>query len=177
MKTKKIVLVLGFVAALAGTAQASVIYDEGASGDLPGSLAGATDIGTIATGENLIIGTLDGGDSDTIDDGPDEQDSVKFTASSYWMLNVDSLVNELYVSLTNTAYTQLAYGTASSAPSNNLLGLQAPGTYVLGIIPANAVGKASYTLNLQAVPEPATLALFGLGLAGIPFMRRRRTPA
>jgi hypothetical protein len=27
------------------------------------------------------------------------------------------------------------------------------------------------------VPEPATFALFGLGLAGIPFVRRRRTPA
>ena len=33
------------------------------------------------------------------------------------------------------------------------------------------------SFDRSAVPEPATLALFGLGLAGIPFVRRRRTPA
>ena len=45
----------------------------------------------------------------------------------------------------------------------------------------DSTGATLDTINVPitgvAVPEPAILALFGLGLAGIPFVRRRRTPA
>ncbi len=61
---------------------------------------------------------------------------------------------------------QLAF-TAAGAPYNSLTETNPfpdPGQWV-------TIG------NTSAAPEPTTLALFGLGLAAIPFVRRRRTPA
>jgi hypothetical protein len=36
-------------------------------------------------------------------------------------------------------------------------------------------GTANDTIDLQAVPEPGTLALLGAGLIGLGFIRRRGT--
>jgi len=51
--------------------------------------------------------------------------------------------------------------------------LTAPGDYYVNIAGTNSGSTAMYGLQVQLVPEPGTLALFGLGLAGAAFAARR----
>jgi hypothetical protein len=62
-----------------------------------------------------------------------------------------------------------------TSPINTAFNLL-PGTYNLWYVQANGL-PADLVMDVtssEAVPEPGTLALFGLGLAGLGFLRRRR---
>ena len=51
--------------------------------------------------------------------------------------------------------------------------LTTPGDYYVNISGTNSGASAMYGVQVQLVPEPGTLALFGLGLAGAAFAARR----
>ena len=66
---------------------------------------------------------------------------------------------------------QLLFG---DSPLFSVYDMDAPGLYTFTLTAQDAQGVTVAESQIQAaVPEPATLALFGFGMAGIGFMRRR----
>jgi hypothetical protein len=72
------------------------------------------------------------------------------------------------VSLTQTGLTGVAGGDSRMAQFNN--------NDTFSYFTSTGVGDMAFVLygNASAVPEPATLALMGLGLAGIGFARKKK---
>lgn len=104
-----------------------------------------------------------------------------FTANAF-SGNVQSVVETTYISATNALFggTQLATQTFTSAPSAASAVTASPnltGPFsetVEYIIHLSGAGSVNDSINIQAVPEPASVAMLGVGMIGTGIMARRR---
>lgn len=165
-------------------AQADVIYDETVDGDAAStagsSLVGAN-LGELAAGANEILGQGRGFLNACCD-----WDDFIFTIAGN--LQVDSITFEIFapmpgnygadlylenVLLSTFAMSDFGPGTFTAFSSSMSLGA---GTYRIDNDQVGNVDFFDYrwTVNVSSVPEPGTLALFGIGLLGMGLSRRRK---
>ncbi|MEQ9407600.1 MAG: PEP-CTERM sorting domain-containing protein [Fuerstiella sp.] len=162
---------------------AGFIYDESVSGDAPS--APPVDLGVLSFDVNAVRGLLDGG-GDLPNDGPDENDTYRFTATGDWTFDVTGLkfgptFDGLHAYLSDENGAFLTLSVVSSHSAYDLFGTRGAGTYEVGLVPKGNQGFALYTIGINvpsnstsAVPEPTSMTLFGIGLLGAGVIVRRR---
>ncbi len=152
------ILAVGTFDALGVHFDQSLIVDDGSSGGEPGSLPNYAinndSFGDDVTGSFFseisflsVFAGDSGGDTDTV------------------TLNVYDVFDALVDSDTFTG------------ASAQLLSVSGAGIVRFELIESGSIGFDDFTFTSVAVPEPATLSLFAVGLVGIGFAARRRRKA
>ncbi|MGF1551042.1 MAG: hypothetical protein ACFBWO_00910 [Paracoccaceae bacterium] len=156
----------------------AVTLDESIDGDA-GALGASRDVGTLATGANTFVGSVDGGSSFDAS-GPDELDSIRFTSSGGFTADASASGVRLVLALFDDSSSIVQSANITNGSETDIFGGTIPaGIYQLNLVPTGNSGQASYTLTLNEnagavvpLPLPAMTLLSGLGLF---WAVRRRT--
>lgn len=176
------------------TASAIVIYDEGASGDLSPV---AQSLGNLVLGTNDVMGTWPGtppSDTDRFDVTLPAGLEIVSIAVTYSIVNGETLNVGLFTtgnlfddgfpgavsgpSTSVSAVFQDTTGPDTGPLDTTLAGsvwdFTLTGSTIFAATPWTATIVTQQGQGGPDIPEPTTLALFGVGLAGFAVLRRRR---